>query len=98
MNKIEETYRGVNKYIDYTTSQEYIEYSEPSSKIGVAKMRATRLRHPNGKTRPTKKIGNQYIMVQTQGYGGRMFDSKQFTTHFEFLETWAERVKEWEKV
>jgi hypothetical protein len=81
----DEVFRSVNKYMDYSTGEEHFEYSKAYDKPGPAKSHATRMRYPYGKSRPAKVITNR------RDVGGAM-------SHFEFLETWCERAKEWERV
>jgi len=99
----DEVFRGVNKYIDYTTMEEHLEYTKPyDDSPGNARAMATRLRHPNGKHNATKKIGNLYHEEKTQvsTYGGRTRwnNTKVYDSHFEFVETWCERAETWTKI
>ena len=98
MDNLPEVFIGVNRYVDYTTMEEYFEYTPPTKKPGVAKSNATRQRHPNGKARSTKKIGNTFHYESQVGYGGRKYQAKVHDTFFEFVETWVMKVKEWERV
>ena len=102
----DEVYRCVNKYIDYTTGDEYFEHSKTYPRPGPARTYATRMRFVRNKGGDLKKIGNRYHMVQVtrpqynwQGQvTNKTYDEREYDTYFEFVETWVERVKEWERV
>lgn len=78
-----EAYRGVNKYMDYTTGEEHLVYTEKVYYL------------PNGATAARRRRlkdhrGNPTLTIRTPaGMRG---------TKFEFVEGWTERAKEWERV
>lgn len=56
---MDEVYRAVNEYIDYTTTDRLLKYSKVYSKPGPAKAYATRMRHAGyNKGTRLKEFGN----------------------------------------
>ena len=67
MNKEEnEVYRAVNKYVDFNTGDEYLQYSKVYNRPGPAKSNATLRRGGKGvKPRPLTRNGGKYEYVTT---------------------------------
>jgi hypothetical protein len=90
----QEVFRGVNKYIDYTTREEYIQYTEPTSKPATAKLRAT---NAHGGKNKYNRIGNRFHMEKVQRHWGES-QQKVYDTYFEYLDSWVERAESWVKI
>jgi len=89
----DEVFRGVNKYIDFTTGEEKLHYTKTYSSTGQARSMATRWRNQN------KRIGNRYhTEQQTHPNRAYTYNVRVNDTYYEFVETWCERATEWERV
>lgn len=77
----DEVFRGVNKYLCYTTGAEYLEYTPTYDSTGPARAMATRLRH---NYMPAKKYKVKTVRRDGDAY--------------EYVSTWCERAKEWERI
>lgn len=92
----DETYRGVNRYVNYSTGKEILKYTKTYNQPAKAKAQTTRWRND------TKWIGDLADAKPADHpdrQGGYLWHSRDmYYSTYEYEDTWVERAVEWERI